>query len=75
MDTRGASTAEERAAGAAMVLYYGNTLFAAYRGVQAMLTELRNTGKAADASADAAEFERFIGYAEFAARAKRYGEA
>ena len=75
VDTRGASTAEERAAGAAMVLSYGNTLFAAYRGVQAMLAGLRSTGKAVDASGDAAEFERFIGYAEFAERAKRYGEA
>ncbi len=77
-DTPGRSVADEEAAGADVVLYYGFALYAAYRGVQGAVADFvrtRDADAAADRRALVAEFEKFIGYAEFAARAKKYGLA
>ena len=77
-DTAGRSVADEESAGADVVLYYGYSLYAAYRGVSAALDEFKRT-RDADAVADRretiADFEKFIGYPEFSARAKKYGLA
>jgi 2-methylisocitrate lyase-like PEP mutase family enzyme len=72
----GASLREEQEAGAGAVLYYGYTLYAAYQGVKTALARLRDTqdaNSAGDMLANVDEFERFIGYPEFVARAQRYG--
>ena len=77
-DTPGRSVADEEAAGVDVVLYYGFSLYAAYRGVKAALDEFKRT-RDADALVDRRntieEFEDFIGYPEFSARAKKYGLA
>ncbi len=75
-DTPGRSVADEEAAGADVVLYYGMSLYAAYFGVKTALDEFKQTRNAdaeVDRRADIAEFEKFIGYPEFSARAKKYG--
>ena len=77
-DTPGRSVADEEAAGADVVLYYGMSLYAAYFGVKAALEEFkitRNADADVDRRADIAEFEKFIGYPAFNARAKKYGLA
>jgi methylisocitrate lyase len=75
-DQPGTSLAEERASGAAIVLYYGLALYAAYEGVAAALAAFRETGDA-DAIPKLREgiagFEEFMGYGAFAERAKRHG--
>lgn len=75
-DTPGRSVADEEAAGADIVLYYGMSLYAAYFGVKAALDDFahaRNADAVADRRKDIAEFEKFIGYPDFSARAKKYG--
>jgi methylisocitrate lyase len=75
---QGASIRDEQAAGANMVLYYGQTLHAAFHAIQGMLLRLKETGDAksvAHALANAEEFEHFIGYPEFVQKARRYGLA
>jgi methylisocitrate lyase len=77
-DTPGRSVADEEAAGADVVLYYGFLLYAAYHGVKTALDtfmQTRNADDIAEARGGIAEFEKFIGYAEFIARAKKYGLA
>jgi 2-methylisocitrate lyase-like PEP mutase family enzyme len=77
-DTPGRSVADEEAAGADVVLYYALSLYAAYFGVKAALDEFkraRNADAVAERRTDIAEFETFIGYPEFSARAKKYGLA
>jgi len=77
-DTPGRSVADEEAAGADVVLYYGMSLYAAYFGVKAALEEFkitRNADADVDRRADIVEFEKFIGYPAFNARAKKYGLA
>jgi methylisocitrate lyase len=77
-DTPGRSVADEEAAGADVVLYYALTLYAAYFGVKAALDEfrhVRNADAVAERRTDIVEFEKFIGYPEFNARAKKYGLA
>ena len=74
-DTPGRSVADEEAAGADVVLYYGFSLYAAYHGVKTALdafARTRNADAVADRRACIAEFENFIGYPEFSARAKKY---
>ncbi len=77
-DTPGRSVAEEEAAGADVVLYYGFALYAAYEGVKRALDALRKT-RNADAVPHLRDqieaFEDFIGYRAFTERAKRYGLA
>lgn len=72
----GASLADEGAAGAKAVIYYGVGLYAAYRGVKKAFETLHATGdmeRLNDLVADWQEFERFIGYADFEDKAARYG--
>lgn len=72
----GATLADEERAGAAVVLYYGYALHAAYHGVKTALDRLKETRDAAGAAdllANVDEFEQFIGYPEFVERARRYG--
>jgi 2-methylisocitrate lyase-like PEP mutase family enzyme len=72
----GASIKDEENAGANAVLYYGFSLWAAYYGVKAALSRLKETGDAngiTDILANVEEFERFIGYPGFVEKAKRYG--
>ncbi len=76
VDTPGYALADEAEAGAAIVLYYGFSLLAQYRAVRDAVERFRDSGDA-DAveglRAEAAEFEKFMGYAEFAARSRKYG--
>jgi methylisocitrate lyase len=77
-DTPGRSVADEEAAGADIVLYYGFSLYAAHAGVKGALDTFRRTRNADDIApvrGGIAEFENFIGYPEFSARAKKYGLA
>jgi 2-methylisocitrate lyase-like PEP mutase family enzyme len=73
---KGVSFAEEEAAGADTVLYYGFCLYAAFRGVQSALAAFasgRDFNRIREVFETAEEFERFIGYDAFAERAKKYG--
>ncbi|MBE0612959.1 MAG: isocitrate lyase/PEP mutase family protein [Burkholderiales bacterium] len=76
VDTPGYALADEAAAGAAIVLYYGFSLLAQYRAVRDAAERFRQTENA-DAidglRAEAAKFEDFIGYAAFAERSRKYG--
>ena len=77
-DTPGRSVADEEAAGADVVLYYGFSLYAAYHGVKTALEAFMRTRNADDVPqvrGCIAEFETFIGYPEFSERAKKYGLA
>jgi methylisocitrate lyase len=76
-DTPGRSVADEEAAGVDVVLYYGLSLYAAYAGVSAALDSFKRTrdADAAHLRDGIAAFEGFMGYSEFAARAKKYGLA
>ena len=68
--------AEEEQAGASIVLYYGFSVLVQFDALGAALAAFKRTG---DANAIAgyrqriAEFEEFVGYQEYAERAKRYG--
>jgi len=77
-DTPGRSVADEERAGADVVLYYGFSLYAAYHGVKTALDSFRRTRNAdeiPEVRGQIAEFEKFIGYPQFTARAKKYGLA
>jgi methylisocitrate lyase len=75
VDTPGCRVEDEAKAGADVVLYYGFTLYAAYGGVKSALANFAST-QDADAIAGVRdqiqEFENFIGYPEFTARARDY---
>jgi methylisocitrate lyase len=73
---KGVSVAEEEAAGADIVLYYGLCLYAAYRGVRSALAafrERRDFNKIPEVIDSIDEFEQLIGYESFSARAIKYG--
>ena len=75
-DTPGFAIADEERAGADIVLYYGFSLYAAYYGVKTALAAFkanRNAEQVPHVRDQVEEFERFIGYPEFVARAKKYG--
>ena len=75
-DSPGYTVADEEAAGAAVVLYYGFTLYAAYSGVKAALARFKESQSAEavpGVRTAVAEFEKFIGYPEFTGRANRLG--
>jgi methylisocitrate lyase len=75
VDTPGRSVADEEQAGADIVLYYGFTLYAAYDSVKRALAEFattRNADAVPGVRNQAEAFEDFIGYPEFAERARRY---
>ena len=74
-DTPGHSAADEEAAGADIVLYYGFCLYAAYDAVSRALDsfrKVRDAGKVLQVRERIAEFENFAGYPEFSERAKKY---
>jgi len=64
-----------RQTAASLVLYYGFSLFAAARGMNDALHRFRADPAAdlGDLTEDVESFERRLGYAEFSARARRYG--
>ena len=73
---KGVSLAEEESAGVDIVLYYGFCLYAAYHGVKSALAQFRDGrdfNKIPHVVGSIDEFEKFIGYGDFAARAKKYG--
>jgi 2-methylisocitrate lyase-like PEP mutase family enzyme len=75
-DKPGRSVEDEEQAGAAVVLYYGFTLYAAYTGVKAALAAFKKSGSAdeiASVRGGIEEFEDFIGYPEFTKRANAFG--
>ncbi len=74
VDTPGQPVAAERDAGASVVLYYGFSLLAAYSSVKQALEEFKHTQNADHVRAATPDLERFLGYADFAARAGHYKE-
>jgi 2-methylisocitrate lyase-like PEP mutase family enzyme len=72
VDTPGEPVAAEREAGASVVLYYGFGLLAAYASVKQALEEFKRTQNADHVRAATLDLERFLGYAHFAAQARRY---
>jgi 2-methylisocitrate lyase-like PEP mutase family enzyme len=76
VDSPGYTLADEAAAGAAIVLYYGFSLLVQYQAVQQALATFRRTGDAGAVPGlreNVAQFEQFIGYAEFTERTRKYG--
>lgn len=76
VDTPGYAVVDDERAGANVVLYYGLTLRAAYAGVKLALArfeEEKDENRLSGVVAGAQEFERFIGYDDFAARTRKYG--
>ncbi len=76
VDTPGFTLTDEGAAGAAIVLYFGFSLLAQYQALRQALQAFRRTGDAGQVPGlreSVAEFENFIGYAEFTARTRKYG--
>jgi methylisocitrate lyase len=77
VDLPGGTLADEERAGAALVLYYGFAAMVQYDALERALETFRRTG---DANAVTgyreriAEFEDFMGYKEYAARARKYGD-
>ena len=77
-DTPGRTVADEEAAGADVVLYYGFSLYATYQGVKTALAafmQTRNADNMPQVRSCIVEFKKFIGYPEFSERAKKYGLA
>lgn len=76
VDMPATTLADEAAAGAAIVLYYGFSALVQYDALGRALAAFKARGDA-DAVPGyrerTADFEDFIGYREFTARAKRYG--
>jgi methylisocitrate lyase len=77
VDLPGGTLAEEERAGASIVLYYGLSALVQYDALEQALETFKRTG---DANAVTgyreriAEFEEFMGYKEYAERARRYGD-
>lgn len=77
VDLPGGTLADEERAGASLVLYYGFAAMVQYDALERALETFRRTG---DANAVTgyreriAEFEDFMGYKEYAARARKYGD-
>jgi len=75
VDLPGGTLADEERAGASIVLYYGFSAMVQYDALERALETFRRTG---DANAVTgyreriAEFEQFMGYKEYAERAKRF---
>jgi methylisocitrate lyase len=75
-NSKGAAVADEERAGADVVLYYGLCLYAAYWGIKQALQEFqheRDFDAMSRISGNTDEFERLMGYEQFAARARTYG--
>jgi methylisocitrate lyase len=76
VDTPGFSLADEARAGANVVLYYGFALMTQYDALTRALERFKSSGDAGAVPGlreRVSEFERFMGYDAFAARARRYG--
>ena len=76
VDSPGYKLADEAAAGAAIVLYFGFSLLVQYQAVQQALDAFRQSGDAGAVPGlreNVAEFEKFIGYAGFTERTRKYG--
>lgn len=76
VDTPGHVLADESAAGASLVLYYGFSLLVQYQAVKQAAAIFRATGDAGAVPGlreCVPGFEEFIGYPEFTARTRRYG--
>ena len=76
VDSPGYKLADEAAAGAAIVLYFGFSLLVQYQAVQQALDAFRRSGDAGVVPGlreNVAEFEKFIGYAGFTERTRKYG--
>jgi methylisocitrate lyase len=77
VDLPGGTLAEEERAGASIVLYYGLSALVQYDALEQALETFKRTG---DANAVTgyreriAEFEQFMGYKEYAERARKYGD-
>lgn len=78
VDIPGGTLAEEERAGASIVLYYGLSALVAFDALDRALTEFK-AGRDANAVRGYRErvkaFEEFMGYREFAERARRFGGA
>jgi len=70
VDMPGRAFAEHK--DAAFVLYYAFSALAQFEALNRAVAAFKSDGKAAGA---AEAFEKFLGYAEFADRARRYGES
>jgi len=76
VDTAGYTLADETAAGASLVLYFGFALLTQYQALRQALEEFRNSGDGGAVAGlrdNVAGFERFIGYSEFTERTRKYG--
>jgi methylisocitrate lyase len=76
VDSPGYKLADESAAGAAIVLYYGFSLLAQYQAVRQAVDLFKRTGDAGAVPGlrdNVAGFEDFIGYAQFTERTRKYG--
>jgi len=76
VDSPGYTLADEAAAGATIVLYYGFSLLVQFQALQQALLSFRTSGDAGAVPGlrgNVAQFENFIGYAEFTARTRKYG--
>ena len=78
VDSPGYTLADETAAGASLVLYFGFSLLTQYQAVRQALDAFRQSGDAGAVPGlrdNVGTFEEFIGYAEFTARTRKYGAA
>ena len=76
VDSPGYTLADETAAGASLVLYFGFSLLTQYQAVRHALQVFRQTGDAGAVAGlrdNVAGFEEFIGYAQFTERTRTYG--
>lgn len=75
VDLPGGTLADEERAGASIVLYYGFSAMVQYDALERALETFRRTGDANAVTGyreRVAEFEQFMGYKEYAERAKRF---
>ncbi len=76
VDSPGYTLADETAAGASLVLYFGFSLLTQFQAVRQALEVFRQTGDAGAVPGlrdNVGTFENFIGYAEFTERTRKYG--
>lgn len=73
VDIPGASVADEERAGASVVLYYGLSALVAYSALDRALREFRagrDANRVSGYRERVKEFEEFMGYGEYARRAR-----
>ena len=77
VDLPGGTLADEERAGASIVLYYGFSAMVQYDALERALETFRRTGDANAVTGyreRVAEFEEFMGYKQYAERARKYGD-